>query len=154
MMKYCFLIMAVCTIFASCKENPQREATKKIMADSSSYTTAKWPDSVQNFGNIKNGDKIKINFRCINTGSKPLIIDTARPSCGCTVADYTKKPIAPGEEGIITASFDSKRFSGSVTKSIIVVANTKNGTQHYLYFNGNIMGNSENDKIMVPHEKN
>ncbi len=52
------------------------------------------------------GDIVDINFTCKNTGDKPLYLVYVRPSCGCTVADYTKEPIPPGKEGKIDAQFD------------------------------------------------
>jgi len=129
------------------------EANQKVAADSSNYTTVKWIDSIVKFGTINKGDTISIKFRCLNTGNKPLVLVNVRPGCGCTVADYSKEPIAPGAEGLVTAFFDSKKVgtSGDVRKTIIVNTNTKNGTEHYLYFEGSINGGGTNDKVVEPH---
>ena len=149
-----FMLLAVVFIagLVSCKSNDlkPKDALKSAF-DTTNFTTVKWVDSLKNFGTIKNGEKIKLEFKCINTGNKPLIITSARPGCGCTIADYTHSPIAPGQEGVVTASFNSKNFSGTVHKSMIVNTNTKNGTEHILYFTGNIEGGPGTEKIMVPH---
>lgn len=156
-MKYFFisLLITVSLFSFSCKNKSEREldAAKAAAADSANYTTVQWIDSIVKFGTINKGEKIDIKFRCKNTGDKPLILTNVRPGCGCTVADYTKQPIAPGAEGLVTGSFDSKKVgtSGDVRKTIIVNTNTKNGTEHYLYFEGTINGGGTNDKIVEPH---
>ena len=154
-MKYFFISVLVAVSLFSCKNKSERqlEDAQKIAADSSNYTSVKWIDSIVKFGTINKGDKIDIKFRCRNSGDKPLVLVNVRPGCGCTVADYTKEPIAPGAEGLVTASFDSKKVgtSGDVRKTIIVNTNTKNGTEHYLYFEGSINGGGTNDKVVEPH---
>ena len=87
-------------------------------------TTIEWLDSVKNMGTITAGDSLKISFRFKNTGDKPLVIETVQPSCGCTVADYPKDPIAPGGTGEITGAFNSNGKEGLQRKSMTVLANT------------------------------
>lgn len=156
MKKQLFIALAFVSVgFMACKDElkADKDAEQKILKDSTNYTTVKWLDTAVNFGTIKMGEKIQIKFRCQNTGNKPLIIINARPGCGCTVADYTKTPIAPGGEGLVTAEFDSKKtHGGTVTKYIITTTNTKNGTDNNLMFNGEITGGDNNDKIAIPHE--
>jgi hypothetical protein len=68
------------------------------------------------------------------------------------VADYTKQPIAPGAEGLVTAEFDTKKAHGTeVTKYIVVTTNTLSA-DYNLMFKGEIIGGENNDKIAVPHE--
>jgi hypothetical protein len=76
------------------------------------------------FGSIKEGDKVSHTYQVKNTGQAPLIIQSASPSCGCTVPDWTKEPIAPGGTGYVKAEFDSKGKAGVQDKSITVTANT------------------------------
>jgi len=134
-MKYLLLVLFICFVSVSCINNKGKEMAKTSI-DSTSFTTIKWMDSIVNFGSIVKGEKITIKFRCINTGDKPLIITSAVPGCGCTVADYTKEPILPGKEGAITASFNSANFSGEVHKYITVNTNTKNAPETRLSFTG------------------
>jgi len=54
-----------------------------------------------------------------NIGKTPLIIESASPTCGCTIGDYTKSPIAPGKTGEITATFNAVAV-GPVHKSMNV----------------------------------
>jgi len=92
--------------------------------NTSGVTTIQWIDSVRNFGSINEGQKLSVSFRFKNTGTKPLVIESVEPACGCTVADYPKQPIAPGEEGEITGAFDSEGRPGSQHKTMAVTANT------------------------------
>jgi Protein of unknown function (DUF1573). len=54
-----------------------------------------------------------------------LIISNVSASCGCTVPEVPKKPYAPGETGVIKASFDSNKGQvGHNSKQVTVHANT------------------------------
>jgi hypothetical protein len=76
------------------------------------------------FGTIKQGDVVKHTFHFKNTGKKPIIIDNASSSCGCTVPTYPRDPVAPGDEGSLDVQFNSAGKSGQVTKIVTVRANT------------------------------
>ncbi len=58
-------------------------------------------------GKIKVGNPTTATFMVTNVGKEPLIIETANPTCGCTIGDYTKAPIAPGKSGSITATYNA-----------------------------------------------
>jgi len=109
---------------------------EQLMADTANYTTVQWLDSTtQDLGKVMDGAKLDVVWRFRNTGGKPLVIEKASPSCGCTVAETPKEPIAPGQEGRIRATFDSKGRTGTQHKSILVMANTKPMKAHELVFN-------------------
>lgn len=76
------------------------------------------------FGVIKEGDKVSHVYKLKNTGEVPLIIQDAKPSCGCTAPDWTKTPIPPGGEGFVKAEFDSNGKPNAQNKTITVTANT------------------------------
>lgn len=76
------------------------------------------------FGTITEGDKVEHVFKFTNTSSNPLTITNARGSCGCTVPEWPKEPIAPGAESEIRVSFDSKGKKGPNNKSVTITANT------------------------------
>jgi len=89
------------------------------------------------FGTIKQGDKVSTDFQFKNTGEADLIITSARGSCGCTVPDYPKTPIKPGETGNIKVSFDSKGKRGKTSKTVTILCNTQGGNK-ILKINANI----------------
>lgn len=76
------------------------------------------------FGTIKEGDIVEHVYKIKNTGEAPLIIQSAQPSCGCTVPDFSKDPIPAGGEGYVKAKFDSNGKPNAQNKSITVTANT------------------------------
>jgi hypothetical protein len=61
-----------------------------------------------------------------NTGNEPLIITNAKGSCGCTVPDWPKEPIAPGATGVIKVRYDTNR-PGPINKSVTISTNVTTG---------------------------
>lgn len=145
MKKFIFPVFAAMVLIA-CNDAASGSAEQKdsvtiaekqnALKDSANFTTAEWTDSVnQDLGKVKKGQTIEIPYTIKNTGTKPLIISSVEPGCGCTVADKPEKPIMPGSEEKIIAKFDSKnQATGPHSKSIIVRANTSPATDHMLSF--------------------
>ena len=105
-----------------------------VNTDPASLTTIQWLDSVKQIGRVMEGQKVEVAFRFKNTGDKPLIIESATPSCGCTVAQKPEQAIMPGGESQITAIFDTKGRLGNNTKTMTVRANTQFTQSHVLQF--------------------
>lgn len=76
------------------------------------------------FGSVVDGEKVNFSFHFTNTGNADLIIRHCQASCGCTVPEWPKDPVAPGKEGYISVTFDSKGKSGMVNKTVTIIANT------------------------------
>ena len=76
------------------------------------------------FGKIKQGDKVNYDFKFTNTGKSPLIISEAHATCGCTIPEWPKAPVKPGESGIIKVTFNSAGKTGLQDKQITCTANT------------------------------
>jgi hypothetical protein len=90
------------------------------------------------FGKVKVGTVINHDFPFTNTGSVPLLITKARSTCGCTVPSYPEAPIAPGESGVISVSFDTKNKNGRQRKPVTIIANTYPATTT-IYVDGNVI---------------
>lgn len=137
------LSLVVSTAFYACNggDNPRLPLNAAQMEkDTAHYTTIQWLDSIKNFGTAKYGDKINIEYSFKNTGDKPLYLLDVRPTCGCTIADYTKSAVMPGKEGYVKATYDSHHGTpGNVRKSIVVTSNTKNDTHFVLAFTGDVV---------------
>ena len=97
---------------ASAPKTADKVATPKISVD----------PMVKDAGTVAKGEKIESVFVVKNTGASDLVISDARPSCGCTVASFDRT-IKPGETGKISASVDTKNFTGPITKTVSVVSN-------------------------------
>lgn len=121
------------------KKNSPPDASL-ILKDTAAYTQVKFVDSAQNFGTVKRGEQVKLKYTVENTGRNPLFIINVQPSCGCTVADFTKTPILPSQTGLIEATFDSNHgSSGDIHKSIVVTTNSKNSPNFVVTFEGKVV---------------
>ena len=76
------------------------------------------------FGTVNEGEVVEYSYSFKNTGEAPLIIQSAQPSCGCTVPDWTKDPIPVGGTGFVKAKFDTNGKPNAQNKTITVTANT------------------------------
>ncbi len=65
-------------------------------------------------GKVKKGDSRTFDFVFTNTGIDPITIDIMS-SCDCTTLDWPRKPIKPGQKGIIHVTFDSTKKEISET---------------------------------------
>lgn len=85
----------------------------------------KFDKLTHNFGKFSESTpKVECVFNFTNVGNKPLIINQAVASCGCTVPQYTKQPIKPGEKGQIKVTYNGAgKFPGHFKKSITVRTN-------------------------------
>ncbi len=96
-----------------------------------------WEKTTHDFAKIDQGKPVTIDFIFTNAGTVPLVISGVRGSCGCTVTDYTKEPIAPGKKGSVKATFNAAAL-GAFNKSIRVTANVEGGAET-LYIKGEVV---------------
>ena len=89
-------------------------------------------------------------FQIKNDGDKPLVISNVTTSCGCTVADWTKEPIAPGATGVVTSTFDAKAL-GHFYKDIGVYCNAS-ARPIYLMRGGVVSADPKNYTLTHPYE--
>ncbi|MEO1437083.1 MAG: DUF1573 domain-containing protein [Bacteroidota bacterium] len=89
------------------------------------------------YGTIQQGDKVDHTFTFTNTGDRPLNIQNAYASCGCTQPSFPFLPINPGKSGEIQVTFDSKGKSG-FQKSKITIETDGTPKTVYLYLEGNV----------------
>ena len=91
-----------------------------------------------NFGEIQQGESVTHDFILKNTGDADLLISAAKGSCGCTVPEWPKTPIAKGEEAAIKVTFNSAGRSGKQNKTVTLVTNAIPNTK-VLTINGNVI---------------
>lgn len=97
---------------------------------------------VHDYGTITQGDNGTCNFTFTNNGISPLVLSNVRASCGCTIPEWPKEPIAAGASGIIKVKYDTNRV-GSFSKSITVSSNAVNSSV-VLRITGNVSQKAEN----------
>ena len=116
------------TTETSVTETPQVEDTVDTTKVTKS-TEMTFEKVEHDFGKINQGDKVDYNFKFKNTGNVDLIISSAKGSCGCTVPEYPKEAVKPGESRKIKVSFNSEGKSGEQSKTVSIFANTVKGTE-------------------------
>lgn len=89
------------------------------------------------YGTITQGSNGSCQFTFTNKGTSPLILNTVKASCGCTYVKWPKKPIMPGQKGVIKVKYDTKNI-GAFSKNITVKSNAVNSTV-YLYISGGVI---------------
>lgn len=134
MIKNTLLVLAATIVLISCEgdKNSQVISTDLIGNPSSASGDEddenlpffEFDEKVKEFGTITQGEIVALTFHFKNVGKSNLIISSASASCGCTVPEWPKEPIAPGEKGKIEVSFNSTSKQGLQSKNITLVANT------------------------------
>ncbi len=95
-------------------------------AAASAQAVAKFDKTSHNFGTFDESKAQTHVFYVTNTGDEPLVIHQALSTCGCTVPEFTKTPIAPGERGEIKVTYVGKgRVPGYFKKTITIRSNAE-----------------------------
>ncbi|MBR1468439.1 MAG: DUF1573 domain-containing protein [Bacteroidaceae bacterium] len=97
-------------------------------AGAENYAEIKFDTVRVNLGKFAGSTPVrKCKYTFTNTGSAPLIINQAIASCGCTVPNYSKQPVKPGERGIIEVTYDGTgKIPGHFLKTITIRSNARN----------------------------
>jgi len=123
----------ISSLFVACK--PKQINLREELIPSkylNNPTEMTFVDSTYDFGNIKEGEKVKHIFKFTNTGKNDLLIAKGYGTCGCTVPEYPKDPIKPGESNIITVQFNSAGKKANQKKKVVLEANTKSANILYI----------------------
>lgn len=137
--KNSLIILVTCMLVACSNEKAKTkgeitsdDVTNSSSADGNSTSELpeiKFEEEEHDFGKITQGEKVSYAFKFKNTGKNNLIIASAAGSCGCTVPEYPKEPILPGQEGKINVVFSSEGKSGIQEKTITIVTNCEPSTR-------------------------
>jgi len=82
--------------------------------------------TLHDFGQIEVNSNATCEFKFTNTGKEPLILSNVKASCGCTVPEWTKEPVLPGEEGVIKVRYTTVTRPNVINKAVIVHSNADN----------------------------
>jgi hypothetical protein len=143
-LKYVFMLRNIvftavlAILFCACgndSKNPHEISTNDVTNGAgnsdakANLPEIKFEEEVHDFGRITQGEKVSFAFKFKNTGKSNLIIANAAGSCGCTVPEWPKEPILPGQEGKINVIFSSEGRSGLQEKTVTVVTNCEPSTR-------------------------
>ena len=93
---------------------------------------------VYDFIEINQGASIDVDFLIRNVGKAPLLVRSAKGSCGCTVPKWPNDPIAVGDSAVIKVTFNSSGKKGSQNKTVTLVTNAIPSTK-ILTIKGNVL---------------
>jgi hypothetical protein len=123
-----FTFFAAMLAVTACNNQASKSEKGHVMDTATAgghYPAITFEKQVHDFGNVTEGEVVEYSFKFTNTGEKDLLINSAEASCGCTVPEWPKEPIKPGESGYMKVKFDSKgRPEGHTEKELYIQANT------------------------------
>ena len=134
MIKNIFLALITASLLTACGGEQSTDQISTDLINNSNTASSQvdednapffeFDEKVKEFGTITQGEIVSTVFTFKNVGQSDLIISSAQGSCGCTVPDWPKEPIAPGAEGKVEVTFNSTGKQGLQNKTITLVANT------------------------------
>lgn len=157
---FAFILTGLITIVA-CNQKPNVAGTNLVQNAATADTTQSQPatnesmaviefeKTLHDFGTITQGEQAEYSFKFRNSGGTDLLITGAQASCGCTVPEYPKNPIKPGEQGFIKVKFNSDYRLDAFEKSVVVIANTQ-PTETSIRIKGFIKPNPNNAGVTNP----
>jgi hypothetical protein len=131
--KLIFLLISSITLLASCGNDSGKlpadvihnPITASGEGDMDELPVMEFRETLHDFGTVIEGEMVTFSFKFKNDGGSDLLISNVSASCGCTATKYTKEPVKPGEEGVVTVTFNTHRRNGFQNKSITVSSNTQ-----------------------------
>ena len=106
------VLLAFCSLMITTGVIAQQKATT---------TTApiKFKEAKHDFGKIKQGVPVTYDFAFQNVSKKPVVIESATASCGCTTPTWPKTPVSKNKSSKISAGFNAAA-AGPFDKTIFV----------------------------------
>jgi len=131
---YIILIISGMGLLISCNNSKKGKVPSDVVhnpitasgnSDMKELPVMEFVETIHDFGTVIEGETVTYSFKFKNTGGSDLLISSVSASCGCTATKFTKEAVKPGDEGVVTVSFNTKRRIGFQNKSITVAANTQ-----------------------------
>lgn len=113
-------------------------AMNKVSAQIEQGAKIEFAKETHDYGTIAHGSDGTCVFEFKNTGNSELIITNAKGSCGCTVPEWPKEPIAPGATASIKVSYDTKR-PGAISKNVTIFSNAVGNETKVIYITGTVL---------------
>ncbi|GAB3934096.1 DUF1573 domain-containing protein [Mucilaginibacter myungsuensis] len=123
-MKRVFVGLLAISLLATACNNDSKQTTAATTVNAAEAPKFKFDNEAYDFGKIISGAKVTHEFKFTNEGKTPLVITNAIATCGCTVPEWPKAPVKPGESGVIKLTFDSAAKVGLQDKQVTITANT------------------------------
>ena len=84
--------------------------TSRLYADEPKGADIAFVENIVDLGVVaQDDDKQHLRLSFSNTGDVPLVITEVRTSCSCTTIRYDRKPVMPGEGGVLNITVDPRK---------------------------------------------
>lgn len=104
------------------EQNEKKQAQQEQQVNNPNAPVIEFDKLVHDYGDIQQHGDGQCEFTFTNKGKEPLILSNVRSSCGCTVPEWPRQPVLPGQSDVISVKYDTKRV-GVINKSIHVYSN-------------------------------
>ncbi|HKK61124.1 MAG TPA: DUF1573 domain-containing protein [Bacteroidales bacterium] len=124
-----FFVILICfTVLASACNNLNSETKNDVKVyESNRSSKIQFSETISNLGKVKQGEKVFTWFDYKNVGDGLALIENIRAGCGCTIPEWDKEPVAPGEDQSIKVVFDSAGKTGVQNINVTVYTNGEPG---------------------------
>lgn len=117
-LKATIVVLAFTLCITGCKSSPEEKAK--------GHGQEIWFDELMHdYGEMEKDSDGSWAFTFKNIGEKAFVINRVRSTCGCTVPEWPREPIEPGETGEINVIYNTKT-TGTFLKSVIVYSSAAN----------------------------
>lgn len=113
------------------------ETTNEV-SDDPNGAEITFKETNHDFGTIPFKGNGSYEFEFVNTGNEPLILTQPKSSCGCTVPEWPRKPILPGESEVVKVTYKNTDRPGSFNKYVTVFSNAKVNKEVKLHIKGTV----------------
>lgn len=111
-------LLSLAVFSTGCKSTPEQEAKDQGVE-------ILFEEYLHDYGEIEEGSDGIWSFEFKNTGEKAIVINRVRSTCGCTIPDWNREPIEPGEESEIKVKYNTAQ-TGTFFKSVVVYSTAIN----------------------------
>ncbi len=115
------------------QEAPRRQANRggRSDADPARRPHMTLTERCWNFGDVaRKGADVAHDFCFRNDGDAPLVILRVITSCSCIKASFPKRPVAPGESGVIRITYEPRKSEpGRFNKVVQLLTNSASGRE-------------------------
>jgi len=124
-MKRNLLLFVLCAVVNICyAQESIKSATERKTTPSEPKETIVFDKTEHDFKTIsETGGEVEHKFTFKNTSDAPLVIIKVQATCGCTAADYSKEPVAPGKKGFIKIKYNPKGRANDFSQMVTVFSN-------------------------------
>lgn len=114
--------------------------SESLMAQSKKGPKMVFDRTSHDFGDVvrKGGDLIK-EFRFVNEGDSPLVIKKITKSCSCMSVTFSRKPVRPGEAGVIKIKYEPHKVEAGIFHKVLQIYNNTSESVRLITIQGNSM---------------